>query len=286
MKRSTFLKNLIGLYGLSSLPAKAVKQYQKIYLLQCFVRGFQYYVGPKIINQINQNGLVELVREPNNIYDNNAIALHFNKQKIGFVPREDNSVLSVLMDSELLKLQAEITHIEPKAATWENIHIAIYVLKEQENIIEKTKNDNFTLLETPKYYTLKSDHNSYTQIFYNEYSDVMDGEMFYQTLVENSKTDEVYGLIHDSFSTTQEMEDAISESRLLIRKDKIPNSMSIDELAERFNDETIKIDNLFDNEGYVVANINEIAQIPNKIEKFEKLLDKTGKMFFEVIFKT
>jgi hypothetical protein len=78
MQRSTFLKNLIGLYGIASLPLEMVKQYHKVYLLQCFVRGFRHYNGPKIISEINKSGLLELVREPENKYDNNAIALHFN----------------------------------------------------------------------------------------------------------------------------------------------------------------------------------------------------------------
>ncbi|UXX79974.1 hypothetical protein N7E81_02495 [Reichenbachiella carrageenanivorans] len=41
MKRSTFIKNLISLYRASALPMDVITQYQKIYLLQCFVRGFQ-----------------------------------------------------------------------------------------------------------------------------------------------------------------------------------------------------------------------------------------------------
>lgn len=97
MNRSAFLKNLIGLFGISALPPKMVKQYRKIYLLQSFVRGFRFYEGPKIIHEINKSGLLELVREPDNQYDPCAIALHFNGKKIGFLPMESNEMLSILM---------------------------------------------------------------------------------------------------------------------------------------------------------------------------------------------
>ncbi len=64
MTRSSFLKNLIGLYGIAALPLELVKQYERIYWLQSFVRGFRYYEGPRIIGEINNSGIMELVREP------------------------------------------------------------------------------------------------------------------------------------------------------------------------------------------------------------------------------
>lgn len=284
MTRAGFLRNLIGLYGIASLPLELVKQYQKVYLLQCFVRGFSYYEGPKIINELNSSGLLELVREPNNEYDSRAIALYFNAKKIGFIPMESNEVLSVLLDTKLLNLQAEITHIEPNAQSWENVFVGIYALTEIQNQEIKELIAPYSLLETPEYHTLKSTNNTYTRVFFEEESEILNGDDFYKTLVNNSSTDAVYDLIHHSFDSGFEMENAVNESRIIINKDKIPTSISLNEIEAKLNNEIIKIENTFNENGFIVANINKIATMPDKIKQFVKIVDKNGNLFYELIF--
>jgi hypothetical protein len=285
MTRGNFLRNLIGFYGIAFLPLEMVKQYQKVYLLQCFVRGFQYYEGPKIINQINSSGLLEMVREPHNKYDPCAIALHFNNQKIGFIPMESNEVLSVLLDTKLLDLQAEITHIEPNTSDWESIYVAIYAMTEIKDSQTQEKIEPYTLLETPEYYTLKSNHNTYTRVFLEEENEILNGEQFYETLVNNSSTDAVYDLIHNSFDGGLEMETVVNESRMVIKKKSIPKDISISDIEATLNDEILKIENIFEDDGYIIANINKVATIPDRIQSFEKLIDKHGNLFYEIMFK-
>ncbi len=284
MTRGNFLRNIIGFYGIASLPIDIVKQYQKVYLLQCFVRGFQYYEGPKIINQINKSGLLEMVREPDNEFDSCAIALYFNNQKIGFIPMESNEVLSVLLDTKLLNLQAEITHIETKAQDWESIYVAVYAMTEINSENEQESIEPYTLLESPEYYTLKSNHNTYTRVYLENEIEILNGEQFYETLVNNSATDNVYDLIHNSFESGQEMETVVNESRIVIKKNTIPKNISISEIEATLNDSIIKIENIFDDDGYIIANINKVATIPDRISSFEKVTDKYGNLFYEIIF--
>lgn len=284
MNRSAFLKNLIGLFGISALPPEMVKQYRKIYLLQSFVRGFRFYEGPKIINEINKSGLLELVREPDNQYDPCAIALHFNGKKIGFLPMESNEMLSILMDAELIALQAEITYIETQAADWEKIHIAVYALKETESIKDWDKVEPYTLLETPRYHTLKSKNDTYTRLYYDLDEEVVDN--FYETLVKNSSADKVNGLIEHIFTDTAEMDEVARQSKLIINKKRVPQSFSVEDLEQTINQASLTIEEFFGEDGYVVANINKIATIPDKILTFEKISDKYGRYFYEVIFKS
>ncbi len=61
--------------------------YKKYYLLQCFVRGFRFYEGPNLLGGMAEGHELELVREPDNEYDDCAIALYWNGKKIGFIPR-------------------------------------------------------------------------------------------------------------------------------------------------------------------------------------------------------
>jgi hypothetical protein len=284
MTRGYFLRNIIGFYGIASLPLEMVKQYQKVYLLQCFVRGFQYYNGPKIINQINKSGLLEMIREPENEYDPCAIALYFNNQEIGFIPMESNEVLSVLIDTKLLKLQAEITHIEPKASDWERIHVAIYAMTAIESQTKETI-EPYTILERPNYYTLKSSHNTYTEIAFENVDKVLDGKQFYKTMVKNSSPKTIENLINDSFQNKNEMETVVNESRIIIQRNKIPRDISIAAIEAKVNNLSIEIDNIFNDDGYIIANVDTLATMPTKIEKFVQITDKQGNLFYEMIFK-
>ena len=168
MNRLSFISRLIALGGLSFLSGKTIstKQYQKFYLLQSFVRGFQYYDGPSLINQMKEGDMLELVREPDNEYDPCAIALHWNNHKIGFVPAEDNEMLSKLLDIGIPELIAEITFLQTDAAAWENVRIAISVLKEIPSAEQVPSTAAYlTELETPHYRTLKRADQTLTRVF-------------------------------------------------------------------------------------------------------------------------
>lgn len=159
MKRSQFIKGLVGVIGMASLPVDTFTTYEKIYLKQCFVRGFQYYDGPKIIRELNESGTLQLVREPENRYDPKAIAFYFEGHKIGYLPIESNKTLSILMDTELLEFHAEISHVNPKASNWEKVRVVVYALKEIKEQADLEKIKPYTVLRTPKYYSVKTEDN-------------------------------------------------------------------------------------------------------------------------------
>lgn len=96
-----------------------------ILVLECLVAGTSFRklkeVEPSLLAEVK----LELTREPKNEYDNFAIALYFNKQKIGFIPREKNEVIARLLDAGK-KFYAVI-----KAKEWEGnwlkIEIKVYL---------------------------------------------------------------------------------------------------------------------------------------------------------------
>ena len=160
MNRKGFISKFLALGGLAAIPKHWIKSYTKIYLLQCFVAGFRYYRGPALLEAMKAGDMLELVREPNNEHDESAIALHFNNEKIGFIPAQENEMLSRLLDARVVELMAEITHLEPDAATWENVQIAVYVLKESTAPIP-AEGEYLTQLDTPNYRSLKRGNNVY-----------------------------------------------------------------------------------------------------------------------------
>lgn len=168
MNRKGFISNLLTLGGIAVIPKFWIQSYTKVYLLQCFVAGFQYYKGPGLLKTLKKGDLIDLVREPANLHDRCAIALHLNNQKIGFIPAKENKTLSRLIDSETINIMAEITHIEIGASFWENIHIAIFLLKSDEKPLAPHA-EYLTELEYPTYKTLKSKEKVFKIMYEGEY---------------------------------------------------------------------------------------------------------------------
>lgn len=104
----------------------------KVYLIETRVAGFQYHDGPDLDVQvvISSGRDLVLVREPYNEYDARAIAIHtFREDKIGYIPREKNTILAAMLDQGL-PLMAEIVTFEPELveeAPWNCLRIRVYM---------------------------------------------------------------------------------------------------------------------------------------------------------------
>jgi hypothetical protein len=108
-----------------------------------------------LLQKMNEGDLLQLVREPENEHDACAIALHWNGEKIGYIPRDENALLSRLIDANALELVAEITHLNKAVQPWENLHIAVSFLKEtRENIPPQAT--YLTELSRPYYHSPRS----------------------------------------------------------------------------------------------------------------------------------
>lgn len=65
--------------------------------LNCNVAGFSHWYGLEVIGDMKVGGKLDLVSEPDNPYDSQAVAVYFKGTKIGFVPESCNGTLSKLI---------------------------------------------------------------------------------------------------------------------------------------------------------------------------------------------
>lgn len=244
MQRSSFLRGLIGLPALGLLDFDSFTQYEKVYLKQCFVRGFSYYEGPNIIQEINKSGNLEMVREPENEFDHRAIALYFNQKKIGYLPRESNKTLSILMDTALLEFHAEITHIESDASDWEKIRIAVYALKEIKNSDDLQKIEPYAALYTPNYYSLKSGNNTLTR-FTKKQDEVLVDPVHYSELIDTGYyvlneyqvpgSDHSLNILFYSYDSIRELEEVLNTEKPIRYKHSLPPELDEQEVCTTLN---------------------------------------------------
>ena len=126
MNRRTFMQTALAglaLLGLSR-PRKTVASVS-VPLFACHAAGFQYYAGPKIINNLCAGEQLALVREPANPHDDRAIAVYTAAgQKLGYISRFINEIPARHMDQGR-KLAALVKETDPSAAPWKMLELTI-----------------------------------------------------------------------------------------------------------------------------------------------------------------
>jgi hypothetical protein len=286
MKRIDFIKGLIGMGGAIFLSGKfaETRNYQKFYLLQSFVRGFRHYEGPGLLHQMKEGDMLELVREPDNQYDRCAIALHWNQHKIGFLPAEDNFMLSKLLDIGVPELIAEIIFLKPEAATWENVNIAVYVLKEipSSGSISPTA-AYLTELETPRYRTLKRADDTITRVTLPGYVkmddelDIVDAHDWMSSHAQNVRVKELVD------SSLEKEYDYSSQVDFLVVNRKTLTEEWRDKL-NGLESELYNAEKMFAEDGYMVLAVDKMEEYIGRISGITEVSDVLGRKFLELKF--
>jgi len=285
MTRLEALHRLALLLGLQFLPefakGAAVKHYTKYYLYQSFVRGFRFHKGPALLGKMKTADALQLVREPHNPHDDCAVALHWNEQMIGYLPAEDNEILSRLLDIGTPELMAEITHLEPEAKAWENVAIAVYVLKEKGSDETATADGAayLTILSTPEYYTLRraDGSNTVTRVYKPRYTE----DDWYEYLEDHSRDDGIYSLIHNNLDPEQAYG---RDGRVLAVRGGALRQLGVPEdaihRAQAWMQET---ETVFSEQGYIVLAFEDADRLVGKVSSLGSIADKAGNAFIELV---
>ena len=134
MNRSAFIKSFI-ISGLGLLTVKGLtkpaftgtEEEKTTTLLKCYIAGYAYYQGEKLIDQLKPDLKLDLKREPENPYDNKAIAIYFKNHKLGFIPRVNNKVIANIMDQEI-NVFAKILNINPGNDVWDKVKVEVLMV--------------------------------------------------------------------------------------------------------------------------------------------------------------
>lgn len=60
--------------------------------------GFRYHEAPLLFSELRLGDRLDLVREPDNPHDPNAVRVEWRGRNLGYVPRRDNPALAWAMD--------------------------------------------------------------------------------------------------------------------------------------------------------------------------------------------
>lgn len=113
----------------SKLPNSLQPFSREIFLLDIVVAGTTHCEKIHEVYAHLEKGLVlKMQRQPKNRYDNNAIAIYYEKIRIGYVPRELNLIISRLMDAGKAFF-CRIEDVELVDDYWVKISAKIYMVE-------------------------------------------------------------------------------------------------------------------------------------------------------------
>lgn len=136
MQRRLFLKSLfaaistLSLFVLGRKPdVEAVSNNREILLQISPVAGFQFYDGNRLWTAIRPNDLLDLVAEPDNPYDKQAVKVMWNGNQLGYVPRSENTAVSQMLGRGQ-SLTARISALRQSSEPWDRILMKIYLTQD------------------------------------------------------------------------------------------------------------------------------------------------------------
>lgn len=93
-----------------------------------FIAGFQHWDGALVLGELKPGMSVDLVAEPENPYDPEAIKLVYQGVRLGYVPASQNSLLSIMAFYGHADIfEARILQVTPDADPWEQVRIGVFV---------------------------------------------------------------------------------------------------------------------------------------------------------------
>jgi len=100
----------------------------KEHFLNCNVAGFSYKLGCMVFNQLKVGTELRLVREDENPYDKNAVAIFYGETHIGYIPKHGSDVLAKFLDLGYADIfETHIQAIDPAADLEHQVEVIIYI---------------------------------------------------------------------------------------------------------------------------------------------------------------
>lgn len=120
-------KKLLALIGTGGINSIGLPK-REIMLLDIVVAGTTHIENiHSLKSKITPGTLLRMIRKPNNEYDEQAIAIYFENNHIGYVPKDLNLIISRLMDAGK-EFYAKVTDLSEKK-DWVCISAQIFMIE-------------------------------------------------------------------------------------------------------------------------------------------------------------
>lgn len=103
---------------------------KKTEFLNCHLAGFGHTEGYTVLDQLKPGDKLTMLREDENKYDHEAIALFYGDLHIGYIPQQYNSLLAMFMDFGYTDIfECVITAVDKTQHPNEQVRIRVNLLR-------------------------------------------------------------------------------------------------------------------------------------------------------------
>ena len=113
---------------------------KKLFYLECNLAGRQYHDADEVWDELKIGTLLELRRDPENRYDENAVAVMYNRKSeegeddeefiLGYIPRDYNLTIAQLLEMGWTNIfECRISRITPDAHYENQIRMIIRIVR-------------------------------------------------------------------------------------------------------------------------------------------------------------
>jgi len=127
MKRRTFFKQLFGSIGVAATGATIAVKPQSVLIQESPIAGFQFHAGAAIWPSLAVGEKLSLMREATNTHDPDAVAVYFQNNKLGYVPRAENSAIAQMLDRGET-LEARINRLSMEEDPSERVRFTVFLV--------------------------------------------------------------------------------------------------------------------------------------------------------------
>ena len=124
MNRRKFFTRLLSSLGIIAAAPGIADAKRPVLVQESSVAGFQFHSGEMIWPSLNVGARLKLVRESSNPNDDNAVAVYFQNEQLGYVPRSQNAAIAQMLDRGE-SLEARIERLSVDEDPWSRIRISI-----------------------------------------------------------------------------------------------------------------------------------------------------------------
>ena len=127
MKRRTFFQRVLGGLGIAAASPVLGMEDRSILIQESPIAGFQFHSGEAVWPSLSVGAKLNLVRESSNPHDDNAVAIYFHNEQLGYVPRVENAAIAQMLDRGE-SLEARISKLSVEEDPWERVFISVSVI--------------------------------------------------------------------------------------------------------------------------------------------------------------
>lgn len=98
-------------------------------LLACNIAGFQFWDGALVLAELKPGDAIQMVPEPDNPHDPDAVALVYQGAKLGFIPAGEAGPISLMMRfGHASAFECRVQAVRPDQEPWKQVRVGVYIV--------------------------------------------------------------------------------------------------------------------------------------------------------------